>query len=106
MICFPGYYGIPTYEPIFQLLENKHNIDQIWPDTDYINPATVSLWWAKKELQPNKKISDYCGKNEKTKLIIKLMERGKGAPLAEPIIDKETHMKMLSYYHKKQEEQK
>ena len=54
-----------------------------------------------------KKLNDYSfGKNEKTKIICKFGEKGKGAPVREPMIDKETHSKMLGYYYKKQEEQK
>lgn len=30
------------------------------------------LWWASKELFVDKKLIDYIGKNEKTKIIIKL----------------------------------
>jgi len=31
---------------------------------------------------------------------------GAGAPVREPLIDEETHKKMLAYYYKKQEEAK
>lgn len=51
-------------------------------------------------------MSDYIGKNEKTKIICKFTKKGSGAPVREPLIDQETHKKMLSYYFKKQEEQK
>lgn len=36
----------------------------------------------------------------------KFTKKGAGAPVREPLIDKETHSKMLSFYFKKQEEQK
>jgi hypothetical protein len=51
-------------------------------------------------------LSDYIGKNEKTKVVCKITQKGSGAPMREPLIDKDTHSKMLSYYFKKQEEQK
>jgi len=38
--------------------------------------------------------------------VIKATQKGSGAPQREPMIDEETHKKMLSYYHKKQEEAK
>lgn len=66
----------------------------------------TSLWWAGKELARGKLLKDYSGKNEKTKIIVKLSKIGGGAPVREPAIDHETHKKMLSYYYKKQEEQK
>ena len=30
------------------------------------------MWWAAKELQRGKKLQDYIGKNEKTKLVVKI----------------------------------
>ncbi len=50
--------------------------------------------------------SDYFGKNEKSKYVVKVQKRGSGAPQREPMIDPDTHKNMLSYYYKKQEEQK
>ena len=51
-------------------------------------------------------LSDYVGKNEKTKIICKISRKGQGAPVREPLVDKETQSKMLAFYYKKQEEQK
>lgn len=39
-------------------------------------------------------------------MVIKATMKGGGAPQREPMIDPETHKKMLSYYHQKQEEAK
>ncbi len=64
------------------------------------------MWTAGKELERGKILSEFIGKNEKTKIICKLSRKGSGAPVREALIDKETHQKMLSYYFKKQEEQK
>jgi hypothetical protein len=64
------------------------------------------LWNGGKEYERGKTLADYIGKNEKTKIICKFSKKGSGAPVREPMIDKETHNKMLSYYFKKQEEQK
>ncbi len=71
-----------------------------------INEKEATLWWAGKELFRGKILSDYIGKNEKTKIVAKLQKTGAGAPVREPMIDEETHKKMLSYYYKKQEEMK
>jgi hypothetical protein len=46
------------------------------------------------------------GKNEKQKFVVKMQKKGQGAPVREPTIDEKTHKEMLSFYHKKQEEQK
>ena len=39
-----------------------------------LDESTVQLWWAGKELQRGKKLQDYIGKNEKTKIICKLQK--------------------------------
>lgn len=44
--------------------------------------------------------------NEKTTLVIKLTEKGSGAPVKEPPIDEKTHKEMLAFYHKKEQEAK
>ena len=41
---------------------------------DIVDPATASIWWAGKELQRDKKLGDYVGKNDKTKIIAKLQK--------------------------------
>jgi hypothetical protein len=64
------------------------------------------MWYAGKELERGKYLCDYIGKNEKTKIVCKFTKKGTGAPMREPLIDKEVHSKMLSFYFKKQEEQK
>ena len=71
-----------------------------------LDPTTTSLWVVSKELQAPKLFSDYFGKNEKSKFVVKLQKKGAGAPTREPVVDGETHKSMLSYYHKRQEEEK
>merc|ERR1712176_456127 len=70
------------------------------------DPTDAVMWFAGKEMQPGKIVSDYLGKNEKTKVVIKLQNRASGAPVREPRVDENTHKAMLSYYYKKQEENK
>jgi hypothetical protein len=50
----------------------------------------------------DKKLSDYLGKNDKTKIVCKLQKKGAGAPQREPIVDENTQKEMMSFYHKKQ----
>jgi len=47
----------------------------------------TALWWAGKELLRGKLLKDFSGKNEKTKIIVKLAKTGSGAPVREPAID-------------------
>lgn len=64
------------------------------------------LWFAGKKWSSDQAISKYLGHNEKTKVIVRLQRISSGAPVREPGVDRETHKKMMAYYHKKQEEQK
>ena len=41
---------------------------------EVIEVEKASLWWAGKELQRGKKLLDFVGKNEKTKVIVKLQK--------------------------------
>lgn len=106
MIAYPGYHGLPEWDPVWLILEEKMNYPAMYPDCEWIDEKKAALWWARKELLPGHCLHNYVGKNDKTKIVAKLMEKGKGAPLAEAPIDKETHAKMLSFYHRKNEEMK
>merc|ERR1712224_1171761 len=73
---------------------------------DILDVADTALWWAGKELQGEKMLHEYLGKNEKTKVVANMQPKGSGAPARESRVDKETHSAMLQYYYKKQEEEK
>ena len=64
------------------------------------------MWFAGKELYPEKTIESYVGKNEKTKIIVKLNKKGFGAPVREPLIQQKEYTNMLSYYKKREKEMK
>lgn len=64
------------------------------------------LWFTSKKLDINDKLYKYIGKNEKTKIIIKISKLKGHMPIREPIIDEETRKKMMSFWHKKQENDK
>ena len=64
------------------------------------------MWWAGKELLREKALNTYTGKNEKTKILVKLTKTGSGAPTREPAVDEETRLKLMGMYHKKQEDLK
>ena len=66
----------------------------------------VTIWWAGKEFQKGKKLKDHVGRNEKTKVVIRMQISSAGPPVREPAVDAETQKKMMAFYYKKQEEQK
>eukprot|EP00898_Chlorokybus_atmophyticus_P001454 jgi/Chlat1/2309/Chrsp17S00168 len=41
-----------------------------------MDEETATLWWAGKQMLRENKLSDYVGKNEKTKIVVKLQKKG------------------------------
>lgn len=101
MMAYPGFHGLGKWEPIWVILENKEEFDEKMNLTDDLAYDNTTLWCVNKELVSGKIFSDYFGKNEKQKMVIKAQKKGSGAPQREALIDDETHKKMLAYYHKK-----
>lgn len=106
MIAYPAYHRLPVYDPARQELEDKEELDGHTEFQDAMDEKETVLWFAGKEMQKVKEMSEYCGKNEKTKVVIKMQGKQMGAPVREPRIDEATHKSMMSYYYKKQEENK
>ena len=104
-LCYPGYSGLPEWEPCMCLLESKEDIlnkeDNIG---EYFKYSSVTLWCAGREYERHKFLSDYVGKNEKTKIVAKFSVKGQGAPVREAPVDSETQKRMMAMYYKKQEE--
>ena len=50
-----------------------------------LDPETAVLWFAGKALTSDKLLSDYVGRNERTKAVVKLQKKGQGAPSREPV---------------------
>ncbi len=106
MMAYPAYHGLGEWEPIKVILENREEFDEKMDLSDDLWADKSTIWICGKELQPGRLLSDYFGKNEKSKYVVKIQKKGSGAPVREPMIDQDTHKKMLAFYHKKQEEQK
>lgn len=104
MIVYP--MGLPPYDPIRMEFENKEDLSGTQAALSVIDEAQAQLWWAGKELRRNKKLLDYVGRNEKTRIIVKIQQRGQGAPAREPIISNEEQKQLMLYYHRRQEELK
>lgn len=75
-------------------------------EKEVLDEDTAQLWWAGKEMARGKKLKDYVGKNEKTKIVAKLQKKGQGAPSREPVFSEEEQKQMMAYAYKKQEEMK
>lgn len=102
MIVYP--MGLPPHEPVKMELENKEDLSGTQASLEVIPIESAALWWAGKQLLHGKKLSDFVGKNEKTKIVAKLQKLGQGPPSREPIISEDEQKQMMAYYYRKQED--
>jgi len=72
MMAYPAYHGLGDWEPIKVILENREDFDDKTDLTDDLSVENSSIWSVGKELQKGKLLSDYFGKNEKQKLVVKV----------------------------------
>lgn len=66
--------GLPPHDPIQMEFENKEDLEGTHAGQEIIPFNEATIWFSGKEMQSNKKLSDYLGKNEKTKVIIKIQK--------------------------------
>ncbi|MEW5314815.1 MAG: hypothetical protein WDW38_006284 [Sanguina aurantia] len=104
MICYP--MGLPEWDFVRQALEANEDLAGTSYGADDMDADTTSLWFAGKQMIAGKKLSEFLGRNEKSKVVVKLTRKGQGAPAREPPVDAETQKAMMAMYYKKQEEQK
>lgn len=71
-----------------------------------IEITQAQLWFSGKEMYRGKKLADYLGRNEKTKVIVKLQKQGQGPPGREPVFSEEERKQMMLHAYRQQEELK
>jgi hypothetical protein len=102
MIVYP--MGLPDYDHVRMILEERETLEGS-AAMEQLDPERTSLWCFSKELQPEKLLSDYVGKNDKSKVVAKLQKKGAHAPAREPVVSEDEQKAMIAFYHKKQAEQ-
>eukprot|EP01086_Lenisia_limosa_P006301 TRINITY_DN25027_c0_g1_i1.p1 TRINITY_DN25027_c0_g1~~TRINITY_DN25027_c0_g1_i1.p1 ORF type:complete len:299 (-),score=56.12 TRINITY_DN25027_c0_g1_i1:113-916(-) len=91
--------GLPAFEPVHGLLSNVALVSDL-------DPETSMGWWCSKSMDRSKLLSDVVGKNEKTKIILKMTKKGSATPVQEPTLDPVAQQNMVKYWHQKQEDEK
>nr|XP_057942478.1 cilia- and flagella-associated protein 298 [Doryrhamphus excisus] len=104
MIVYP--MGLPPHDPIRMEFEDREDLSGTQASLQVLEEEECQLWWAAKEIQRGKKLQDYIGKNDKTKLVVKIQKKGQGAPAREPLVSDEQHKQMMLHYYRRQEELK
>jgi len=74
--------------------------------TEDILSGPIAIWWSGRPLNSTESLSTYTGKNEKTKIVVKLAKEGAAAPPREPGLDAKTQSEMMAFWYRKQEEAK
>lgn len=104
MIVYP--MGLPPHDPIRMEFENREDLSGTQASKEVLQEDETSVWWASKELSSDKILEEYVGRNEKTKVVVKLQKRGKGAPSREPVMSESEQKALMAHYYKKQEDMK
>jgi len=96
--------GLPPTDPVRLELENCEELQGTQESKMVLDPAKTTLWFASKELTKDKQLKDFLGKNEKTKVVVKLNTTGSGPPVREPLFNEEERKAMMLAEHRRREE--
>jgi len=102
-IAYP--MGLPRHDPIRLEFENREDLAGTQGLKDVVDPTQAVLWFASKELTRGKKLKDFLGKNEKTKVVVKMTgSRSQGQPAREPVFSEAEQARLMAANHKRREE--
>ncbi len=104
MIVYP--MNLPPYDPIELEFKNQEELEGTQDSLDVIPESDMSIWFSGKEMQLGKVLSDFVGKNEKTKVIVKIQKKGNAAPARERVVSDDEQKQMMAYYYRKQQDLK
>lgn len=97
---------LPLHDPIRMEFSNVEDLRGTQASKDIIDPAQSQLWFAGRQLLPEKTLADYLGRNEKCKVIVKLAKSAEGQPSREPVVSEEERKQMMLQAYRRQEELK
>lgn len=100
--------GLPPHDPIRMEFEFREELGGTQDSLHVIFREEGEMWFCGKQIFTgnNQKLGDFIGKNEKTKVVVKLQRRGGGAPAREPLMTEEEQKALMMYAYRKQEEHK
>ncbi|XP_014609388.1 PREDICTED: UPF0769 protein C21orf59 homolog isoform X3 [Polistes canadensis] len=98
--------GLPPHDVIRQEFENNENLTGTQASLEVMDINLAQLWFSGKEMIQGKKLKDFLGSNEKTKVIVKLQKRGTGMPGREPLMSEDERKLLMMHAYKRQEQMK
>nr|KAF7427585.1 hypothetical protein H0235_007279 [Vespula pensylvanica] len=96
--------GLPPHDVIRQEFENTEDLTGTQASLEVIDISLAQLWFSGKEMIQGKKLKNFLGSNEKTKVIVKLQKRGAGMPGREPLMSEEERKLLMLHAYKRQEQ--
>lgn len=97
---------LPPHDPIRMEFTNTEDLAGTYASKEVIESSKAQLWFAGRHLLPEKSLSDYLGRNEKCKVIVKLAKVAEGQPSREPVVSEEERKQMMLLAYRRQEELK
>lgn len=97
---------LPPHDSIRNEFQNTEDLAGTQAALEVIEPAKGQLWFAGKQMLTDRKLADFIGKNEKSKVIVKLQKSGEGAPGREPVFTEAERKQMMMQAYRRQEELK
>ncbi|XP_044590370.1 cilia- and flagella-associated protein 298 [Cotesia glomerata] len=104
MIVYP--MGLPPHDVIRKEFENTEHLTGTQESLEVMDVQMTQLWFSGKEMIRGKKLKDYLGGNEKTKIVVKLQKRGTGMPAREPLMNDDERKEFMMHAYQRQEQLK
>lgn len=98
---------LPPHDIIRAEFTNTEDLSGLQASKEVIEPSKAQLWFAGQQiLGGNHKLHEFIGRNDKTKVIVKLNQVGEGPPGREPIVTENIKKQMMAEAFRRQEELK
>lgn len=98
---------LPPHDIIRAEFTNTEDLTGLQASKEVIEPSKAQLWFAGRQiLGGDHKLHEFIGRNDKTKVVVKLNQIGEGPPGREPIVTEDIKRRMMADAYRRQEELK
>ncbi|XP_020715043.1 UPF0769 protein CG18675-like [Ceratitis capitata] len=97
---------LPPHDIIRMEFCNTEDLSGTQASREVIETVKAQLWFAGKQILPDRKLHHYVGKNDKTKVVVKLNKQGEGPPSREAVLTEDIRKRMMADAYRRQEELK
>lgn len=106
MIVYP--MGLPPHDPIRMEFEFREELGGTQDSLNVIAREEAEMWFCGRQIftGDGQVLGDFIGKNEKTKVVVKLQRKGHGAPAREPVMTEEEQKALMMFAYRRQQEHK